>query len=86
MPSNPSAPLRVSLLQGMLIATSEVITDSKVTISLWKHECTRVIADRFTVQADKDWFEKSLKQVGTALSRSGTACTDVSRSITAHPL
>ena len=29
-------------------------------MSLWKHECTRVIADRFTAQDDKDWFERAL--------------------------
>ena len=32
-------------------------------MSLWKHECYRVIADRFTTQTDKDWFEKSIRQV-----------------------
>lgn len=47
----------------MLTVTSEVATTPSVFLNLWKHECNRVIADRFTNQQDKDWFEKTLKQV-----------------------
>lgn len=47
----------------MLTVTSEVATTPTVFLNLWKHECNRVIADRFTNQQDKDWFEKTLKQV-----------------------
>ncbi|XP_021362874.1 dynein heavy chain 5, axonemal-like isoform X1 [Mizuhopecten yessoensis] len=49
--------------QGMLNTTEEVVTSVKVMMSLWKHESYRVIADRFTEYADKDWFEKNIKQV-----------------------
>ena len=51
------------ILQGMLNATSDVVATTAVLMSLWKHECFRVIADRFTTQADKDWFEKTIQQV-----------------------
>ena len=50
-------------MQGMLNAVVEVISHSKPLMSLWKHECTRVFADRFTTQEDKDWFERTIKQV-----------------------
>ncbi len=50
--------------QGMLTVTSIVCGNSPATVvSLWKHECYRVIADRFISQEDKDWFEKNAKLV-----------------------
>jgi len=50
--------------EGMLNIQSAVAGKSPaIIISLWKHECYRVIADRFVNQEDKDWFEKSIKQV-----------------------
>lgn len=58
----------VSHCQGMLITIGEVIKDAKTLMSLWKHECYRVIADRFTTQDDKNWFEKTILQV-TQLSQ-----------------
>lgn len=54
--------------QGMLNTVSDIIVDERSLMLLWKHECHRVIADRFTNQQDKDWFEKSLiKLVGEEL-------------------
>ena len=47
----------------MLVAENEIVTDRKVLLNLWKHECTRVIADRFISSADKEWFEKTIKMV-----------------------
>jgi dynein heavy chain, axonemal len=50
--------------QGMLTVTSIAAAKSTAVImSLWKHECFRVIADRFITQEDKDWFEKCIKQI-----------------------
>ena len=45
--------------QGMLNTISDIIVNEQTLMWLWKHECHRVIADRFTNQNDKDWFEKS---------------------------
>lgn len=51
----------------------EECQDEVMMLALWKHECTRVIADRFVSQSDKQWFEETLKkvlkeQVGEALA------------------
>jgi dynein heavy chain len=52
------------IFQGMLTVTGEVASkDVGLVMSLWKHECYRVIADRFVSQEDKDWFEKSIRQL-----------------------
>lgn len=32
--------------QGMINTIPQVISNDKILIGLWKHECTRVIADR----------------------------------------
>lgn len=45
--------------QGMLNVDGTVISKSHQLLALWKHECSRVIADRFTCQEERDWFEKT---------------------------
>uniref|UniRef100_A0A4W3JT40 Dynein heavy chain 5, axonemal-like n=1 Tax=Callorhinchus milii TaxID=7868 RepID=A0A4W3JT40_CALMI len=49
--------------QGILTVTSEVCKSTDVLVSLFQHECTRVIADRFTNQQDKDWFACTMNKV-----------------------
>ncbi|KAJ8672889.1 hypothetical protein QAD02_004150 [Eretmocerus hayati] len=49
--------------QGMLGTLSTVIDRVEILMLLWKHECERVFSDRFTIQADKDWFDKELVTV-----------------------
>ncbi|XP_055377517.1 dynein axonemal heavy chain 5 [Condylostylus longicornis] len=46
--------------QGMIGTLSTVITSEGVLMQLWKHECTRVFADRFTIFQDKEWFRTEL--------------------------
>lgn len=43
-------------LSGMLKINSPECTDVATLISLWRHECTRVLADRFTDLKDVAWF------------------------------
>ena len=48
-------------LKGMLNVTAEVVNDKESMINLWKHECSRVIADRFVNVQDNEWFQKALQ-------------------------
>ncbi|XP_055955514.1 dynein axonemal heavy chain 5 isoform X2 [Patella vulgata] len=49
--------------QGMLNTESSVVTTPEILMGLWKHECCRVIADRFVNPEDGHWFDKTLKRV-----------------------
>ncbi|XP_032818620.1 dynein axonemal heavy chain 5-like isoform X1 [Petromyzon marinus] len=57
--------------QGMLIMNSEVCRSSDMLLALFGHECVRVIADRFTAQQDKDWFNGTMSKI--MLDDHGTA-------------
>uniref|UniRef100_A0A1B6CZR9 AAA+ ATPase domain-containing protein n=2 Tax=Clastoptera arizonana TaxID=38151 RepID=A0A1B6CZR9_9HEMI len=48
--------------EGMLTIKDEECTNITVLLKLWKHECLRVIADRFTNDTDQDWFVNNLIQ------------------------
>ena len=45
---------------GMIGTKADVISSIGATIHLWRHEVSRVIADRFVNQADKDWFDNEV--------------------------
>ena len=49
--------------EGMLNVEQEALTGLDVLFGLWKHECTRVISDRFTNLEDKGWFDKCVSRV-----------------------
>ncbi|CAL1284371.1 unnamed protein product, partial [Larinioides sclopetarius] len=42
-----------------------IICDQETLISLWKHECYRVIADRFIQQQDYDYFQSAMNRLLT---------------------
>uniref|UniRef100_A0A673T0U8 Dynein axonemal heavy chain 8 n=1 Tax=Suricata suricatta TaxID=37032 RepID=A0A673T0U8_SURSU len=46
--------------QGMLTIKSEECNSISVLLSLFKHECNRVIADRFITSEDEQWFNIQL--------------------------
>ncbi|KAK3588114.1 hypothetical protein CHS0354_012171 [Potamilus streckersoni] len=49
--------------EGILKIKGDECKDQKTFLALWKHECTRVIADRFTNHEDKKWFDNALSSV-----------------------
>ncbi|XP_056016925.1 dynein axonemal heavy chain 5-like isoform X3 [Ostrea edulis] len=49
--------------QGMINTDNTVITSEKELLWLWKHECSRVVADRFTNFEDLAWFNKTMIRV-----------------------
>ncbi|XP_019624088.1 PREDICTED: dynein heavy chain 8, axonemal-like [Branchiostoma belcheri] len=49
--------------EGMLKVLSDECADVQYLLSLWEHECVRVIVDRFTNSEDKDWFFKAIIRV-----------------------
>ncbi|PIK45719.1 hypothetical protein BSL78_17425 [Apostichopus japonicus] len=49
--------------EGMLKIAGDECPDQQTQLALWKSECTRVIADRFTTSEDKDWFESATRKV-----------------------
>ncbi|XP_068255611.1 dynein axonemal heavy chain 8 [Nyctibius grandis] len=46
--------------QGMLTIKAEECNNNTVLLTLFKHECTRVIADRFITPEDTAWFDKTI--------------------------
>ncbi|NWX18802.1 DYH8 protein, partial [Aegotheles bennettii] len=46
--------------QGMLTIKAEECNNSTVLLTLFKHECTRVISDRFVTPEDTAWFDKTI--------------------------
>jgi dynein heavy chain, axonemal len=51
------------IFQGMLVATSETIVDRILLLKLWKHECYRVIPDKFNAPSDFVWFDETMQHI-----------------------
>ncbi|KAJ1345302.1 hypothetical protein BSLG_000815 [Batrachochytrium salamandrivorans] len=51
------------IVEGMLNTTPEAITNEKLLLNLFEHECSRVLPDRFITPEDSDWFSKALISV-----------------------
>ncbi|KAK9891390.1 hypothetical protein WA026_014631 [Henosepilachna vigintioctopunctata] len=51
--------------QGILTVQGEECPNEVSLLKLWRHECHRVISDRFTEENDKAWFIKNLKDTIT---------------------
>ncbi|XP_067125373.1 dynein axonemal heavy chain 8-like isoform X2 [Centruroides vittatus] len=51
--------------EGILHVERKECSTKRDLLVLWKHECTRVIADRFTNDLDKEWFDDLIKQVAS---------------------
>ncbi|XP_055386175.1 dynein axonemal heavy chain 8 [Condylostylus longicornis] len=48
--------------QGMLLIKGNECTEVDDLLKLWRHECYRVMADRFTSIEDFQWFEKQIER------------------------
>ncbi|KAJ3258377.1 Dynein heavy chain 5, axonemal [Boothiomyces macroporosus] len=48
------------IVEGMLISNNDSISNEKLLLNLWEHECSRVLPDRFITAEDVEWFNKAL--------------------------
>eukprot|EP00392_Amoebophrya_sp_AT5.2_P015402 g15604.t1 len=53
------------VFQGVLEAPSESLKSADLVSSLWKHEATRVFADKLSRQVDKDFVGRAVKEFMT---------------------
>ncbi|CAH8867793.1 unnamed protein product [Trichobilharzia szidati] len=49
--------------QGMIGIVAEVINSKERLMMLWRHECLRVLADRFVSAEDHQWFDTIMKRL-----------------------
>ena len=59
---------------GMIGTQSNIINTEEIVMKLWKHEITRVIADRFISDVDKDWFNSEVMSL--VKTHLGTDCQE----------
>ncbi|XP_054710373.1 dynein axonemal heavy chain 5-like [Uloborus diversus] len=51
--------------QGVIATQPSILSDQATLLTLWKHECCRVISDRFINEQDTNWFNKSLTRLAS---------------------
>ncbi|KAL0211729.1 hypothetical protein RCL1_005355 [Eukaryota sp. TZLM3-RCL] len=51
------------ITQGLLTVTNEHLKSPSQLVSLWKHECCRVLSDRFIDPNDLSWFNSTLNSI-----------------------
>lgn len=51
------------VFQGMLTVTPEVVKKPLDLVMLWKHECERVLSDKFIEEADHGWFHDRILSI-----------------------
>lgn len=49
--------------QGILNIKREECSTLRTALKLWRHECLRVISDRFTDFTDKKWFDQTMNKL-----------------------
>lgn len=48
--------------QGILTIQGPECQTAETLLKLWRHECLRVISDRFTNKDDRNWFSKNVSK------------------------
>mmetsp|Transcript_11859 Transcript_11859/g.17623 ORF Transcript_11859/g.17623 Transcript_11859/m.17623 type:complete len:4548 (-) Transcript_11859:28-13671(-) len=51
------------IFQGMLTVTPEIVKKPTELVKLWKHECERVLSDKFIEEADHSWFHDRILNI-----------------------
>jgi dynein heavy chain len=50
------------VFQGIMECPVDIVTDDSILVALWKHECTRVFADKLCRDQDKTFIDKVLTE------------------------
>ena len=62
---------------GMIGTIPTVVNNEPIMMHLWRHECTRILADRFISDADKEWFDVEL--INTVYNELGNDYAEIIR-------
>jgi dynein heavy chain len=68
------------VFQGIMECPVDCIKDEAALVALWKHETTRVFADKLSRQIDKDFVDKAI--AGCLTQHFGEAAADANKALT----